>query len=66
MDTEALQQFRFDTRLRGRRGWTAEEEYEAEVAGLPDVADKVKSSEPDTRPLAESGSGSAIPDAGEV
>jgi hypothetical protein len=66
MDTEALQRLRFDTRLRGRRGWTAEEEYEVEVADLPDAADKIKSSEPDTRSLAESGSGSAVPETGEV
>jgi len=66
METEALQQLRFDTRLRGRRGWTTEEEYEEEVAGSPDVSDKIKPPESDVRSPAESGSGSAVPDTHEV
>ena len=66
MEAEALQRIRFDTRLRGRRGWTKEEEYEEEVSGLPDVADKIKSSESDGRSPAEPGSGSAASDTREV
>jgi hypothetical protein len=66
METEALQRLRFDTRLRGRRGWTTEEEYEEEASGLPDVADKIKSLESDARSPAESGSGSAVSDTHEV
>jgi hypothetical protein len=66
MDTEALQRLRFDTRLRGRRGWTEEEEYEEEIARLPDVSEKIKSSEPDARSHAEPSSGSAVPDTHEV
>ena len=66
METEALQRLRFDTRLRGRRGWTTEEEFEEEVTGLPDVLDKVKSSESDARSPAESGSGAVVPDTHEV
>jgi hypothetical protein len=66
MDTEAVKRLRFDTRLRGRRGWTTEEEYQREIAGLPDVSDKIRPSESDARSPDESGSEPAVPGADEV
>lgn len=42
MDNDALRRLRFDTRLKGRRGWTSQEEFEEELAKLPDVSEKVK------------------------
>lgn len=40
MQESSRKALRFDRRLVGRRGWTAPEELEKELAGLPDVADK--------------------------
>ncbi len=48
MDRKSLERLRLDRRLVGRPGWIAPEEFERELAALPDVAHKVApAAEPD-------------------
>lgn len=41
MNIEAESKLKFDRRLRDRRGWVSDEELQAELDSLPDVAEKV-------------------------
>jgi len=41
MDLEAERKLKFDRRLRERWGWISDAELEAELASLPDAADKM-------------------------
>lgn len=41
MDREHIAKLRMDRRLASRRGWTPPEEFEEELAKLPDVSHKV-------------------------
>ncbi len=45
MNIEAERKLKFDRRMEGRRGWASEEELQAELASLPDSADKIGSDE---------------------
>ena len=42
MDRESMKRLRLDRRLIRRSGWISEEELERELAGLPDVSDKIQ------------------------
>ena len=48
MNIEAESKLKFDRRLRDRRGWVSDEELQAELDSLPDVAEKVLA--PDEEP----------------
>ena len=41
MNLEAERKLKFDRRMQGRPGWASEEEIQAELASLPDSAEKV-------------------------
>jgi len=43
---KSLESLRLDQRLRRRRGWLTEDEREKELAGLPDVSDKIGRNDP--------------------
>jgi len=47
MNQEAEARLKFDRRLEGRRGWVSEEEIQAELSALPDVANKLQPPEDD-------------------
>ncbi|MDE0885824.1 MAG: hypothetical protein OSB70_09850 [Myxococcota bacterium] len=40
MNLEAERKLKFDRRMAGRPGWAGEEEFKAELASLPDSAEK--------------------------
>lgn len=41
MNLEAERKLKFDRRMQGRPGWASEDEVQAELASLPDCADKI-------------------------
>ncbi len=45
MNLEAERKLKFDRRMQGRPGWASEEEVQAELASLPDSAEKVADEE---------------------
>lgn len=56
MFDEAHEAMKFDNRLRARRTWVSPDEVAAELAALPDSADKAmeEGEEPEVKPSAES------------
>jgi len=71
MEQGSLDKFKFDNRLRRRKGWLSDEESSAYVDSLPDVADKAASPEdevPEVAPPAESATPAfeALPPAPEI
>jgi hypothetical protein len=47
MNLEAERKLKFDRRMEGRPDWAGEEEFRAELAALPDSADKIAEDEDD-------------------
>lgn len=45
MDQETMRNLRLDRRLLRRPGWISPQELDAELAGLPDVSDKIAPAE---------------------
>jgi len=41
MNRRSMERLKLDKRLTRRRGWITKEEYERQLAALPDVSDKV-------------------------
>ena len=41
MDRESVERLRFDRRLRRRRGWVEQSDYEAHLESLADTSDKM-------------------------
>lgn len=41
MDNDSTARLKFDRRLARRQGWVESEEFEQELASLPDAADKI-------------------------
>lgn len=41
MDQDSVRRLRLDRRLRGRRGWISQKEFDDSLMALPDAADKV-------------------------
>ena len=60
MDSAVTRRIRFDVRLKDRRGWTSQQEFEDELVQLPDVSRKMESPDEDDRasdgPSAHAGS----------
>ncbi len=54
MNIEAERKLKFDRRMEGRAGWASEEELQAELASLPDSADKIGSEEEESDSAPES------------
>ena len=54
MNLEAERKLKFDRRMQGRPGWASEEEIQAELASLPDCADKVADEDEEAGSEAES------------
>jgi hypothetical protein len=52
MNLEEERKLKYDRRLRTRTGWISDKEFESELAGLPDSADKIHI--PEEEPPAES------------
>ena len=50
MNLEAERKMKFDRRMEGRSGWASEEELLAELASLPDSADKVSDGDEEPAP----------------
>ena len=48
MDRRSMERLKLDKRLMRRRGWISKEDYEREIASLPDVSGKV--AEPEHEP----------------
>ncbi len=42
MDRESMKRLRLDRRLIRRSGWISEQDLERELAGLPDVSEKIQ------------------------
>ena len=55
---DSMKPLQYDRRLRKRRGWVTEEQFESHLADLPDVADKGEVVSPDA-PGDEGRSGTA-------
>jgi hypothetical protein len=54
MNIEAERKLKFDRRMEGRPGWASEQELQAELASLPDSADKIGSDEEESDAAPES------------
>jgi hypothetical protein len=57
MDGREVTKLKMDRRLIGRRGWISDEDLEAELARLPDAADKVMTSAQDEQSEGAPGEG---------
>ena len=55
MNLEAERKLKFDRRMQGRPGWASEEEVQAELASLPDSAEKVADEEDEEGAETEAG-----------
>jgi hypothetical protein len=53
MNLETESKLKFDRRMQDRHGWASEEERRAELASLPDSADKIHREEVVETPPAE-------------
>lgn len=54
MNITTERKLKFDRRMEGRAGWASEEELKAELASLPDSADKIASDEEESNSAPES------------
>jgi hypothetical protein len=61
MNLEAERKLKFDRRMAGRPGWAGEEEFKAELASLPDSAEKAADETDDADTAADSDTAAEAP-----